>query len=237
MKSLHFDSLDSTNTYLKDNYQNLDDLTFVSCDYQTEGKGRNGRQWLSEDSQNLLFSVLIKDKFLIEEFKKLSVVSAYSIIQILENYGLKNLSLKWPNDVYANDCKICGILLEAITRNEIDCLVIGIGLNVNQTEFNDEYRIRPTSMKIELNKDTDKVNLKRNIYEKLVSNFETVKNGHDFYSEITKYDYLKNKDATTTINRNEEKIRIIGINRDCSLKIRFKNEDLDIEAGEITLNL
>ena len=132
MKELFFETIDSTNTYLKQNYENLDNFTFVRADLQTSGRGRSSRKWLSKKGDNLLFSLLIKDKELINKYKALSINSAYLVLKILEEYGLKNLSLKWPNDIYVNGNKICGILLESVSKQEIECLIIGIGLNVNQ---------------------------------------------------------------------------------------------------------
>ncbi|MBQ1567375.1 MAG: hypothetical protein IIZ80_05750, partial [Erysipelotrichaceae bacterium] len=96
MKELFFESIDSTNTYLKDHYKKLEDLTFVRADLQTAGKGRNGRKWLANKGENLTFSLLIKNRELIDRFKELSVNSAYLVLKTLERYGLKDLSIKWP---------------------------------------------------------------------------------------------------------------------------------------------
>ena len=83
MKTIHFETIDSTNTYLKENYEKLDNFTFVSADFQSAGRGRNNRNWKSEKGENLLFSLLIKDKALIDKFSSLSVISAFSIIKAL----------------------------------------------------------------------------------------------------------------------------------------------------------
>ena len=66
MNKIHFNSIDSTNEYLKQNYKILEDLTFVSADYQTKGRGSNNREWESENSKNLLFSFLLLDKSLFQ---------------------------------------------------------------------------------------------------------------------------------------------------------------------------
>ena len=76
MNTLHFDLIDSTNTYLKKNYQNLNDMTFVSADYQIEGRGRVNRTWKSENGANLLFSLLILNIELINSFKAISMISS-----------------------------------------------------------------------------------------------------------------------------------------------------------------
>ena len=232
MKELFFETIDSTNTYLKQNYENLDNFTFVRADLQTSGRGRSSRKWLSKKGDNLLFSLLIKDKELINKYKSLSINSAYLVLKILEEYGLKNLSLKWPNDIYANDKKICGILLESVSKQEIECLIIGIGLNVNQKEFVGDYLIKPTSMINELNKEIDLIELKNKIFNSLLNNLNK-----DYYTEIIKYDYLKNKTVNVVIHNENKTVKVLGINKDYSLKIVLDEEERDIYAGEISFHV
>lgn len=237
MKTIHFESIDSTNTYLKQNYQSLDNMTFVSADYQTQGRGRLNRNWKSENGSNLLFSLLIKENELIEKFKSISVISAFSLIQVLEKYNINNLSIKWPNDVYINDSKVCGILLEAVTVEKIECLVIGIGLNVNQKAFEGEYVHSPTSIALELNKEIDIVKLKNEIFTQLEQNINSLKLKDVFYDSIVNYDYLKNKEVYAIIQNEKKLIKVIGINDDYSLKIKYDNKIEDIESGEISFHL
>ena len=237
MNKIHLSSIDSTNHYLKENYEKLDNYTFVSTDEQTNGRGRNSRVWKSENGKNLLFSLLILDKKLIEDFKEISILSAYSIIQVLEKLGINNLSIKWPNDIYYKDKKICGILLEAVTKSKMECLIVGVGLNVNQKEFNDEYLTIPTSIMNVTNKEIDINQLKEDIYNQLINNLEAKKNNKDFYEEISKYDYLKNKEAYALIDNKKTRIKVIGINKDYSLNIEYENINRNIESGEISFHI
>lgn len=234
MKTIHLSRIDSTNTYLKENYKSLENFTFVSADSQTCGKGRNQRTWISEDSKNLLFSLLILDEKLISEFKKLSIVTAYSIITVLKEYGINNLSIKWPNDIYYKDEKICGILLEAKTLDKIECLIVGVGINVNQETFIGEYNQTPTSLKNILHKDIDIKELKEKIYKRLIEDYNS---DNDFYEEIKEYDYLKNKNAYAIINDTKALIKVIGIDEDYSLKINKDNKIINIDSGEISFHI
>ena len=135
MKKIHFKTINSTNTYLKENYKDLPNFTCVSSAHQSQGHGRYNRSWESNNNENLMFSILIKNKKLIEKFSSISLAIATCILKMLTSYKIKNISIKWPNDVYVNDKKICGILLEGIAN---ECLIIGVGLNVNQTNFSKE---------------------------------------------------------------------------------------------------
>lgn len=234
MKTIHFETIDSTNTYLKENYEKLDNFTFVSADFQSAGRGRNNRNWKSEKGENLLFSLLIKDKALIDKFSSLSVISAFSIIKAL---NLKHLSIKWPNDIYYKDSKLCGILLEAVTRNEIECLIIGIGLNVNQREFVGEYKRTPTSLYKITNQIYDIKQLKQSIFNQIYLDFMKVKEGYDFYNDIKEYDYLKDKEVYAEIDNEVKQIKVLGIDSNYSLKVFKDNKTYNLSCGEVTFHL
>ena len=234
MKRIHFGSIDSTNTYLKNNYNDLDSYTFVSSDYQTHGRGRSARKWDSE-GKDLLFSLLIKDSYLYTKTNVISILSAYSILQILKEYGVNNVYLKWPNDVYVNDKKICGILLESVSKQSIECLIIGVGLNVNEESFNKDYYA--TSLKLQLHKDIDIEELKNRIYQRFVENINRLIDDYDYYDEIIKYDYLRNKEVNALINNEKKLVRVKKINRDYSLCVESNNEEYNLYSGEISFNL
>lgn len=236
MNKIHFELIDSTNTYLKDNYQELENLTFVSSDRQTQGRGRNDRKWDS-DGNNLLFSLLLKDKKYYEYTNTISILSAYTILQVLEEYGLNDLSIKWPNDVYVDGKKICGILLEAISKNDFECLIVGIGLNVNQIDFDGQYIHEPTSMKKTLNRDIDIEELRDIIYKRLISNLEKLVRGVDYYEDIVKYDYLRNKQVYALINNEKQLVKVIRINKDYSLCVSYNQTEYNINSGEISFHI
>ena len=234
MKQIHFEVIDSTNTYLKSNYQNLENLTFVSSDYQTQGKGRSNRKW-EASKDNLLFSLLLKDKRYFEQTNVISILSAFTILQVLQDYGLTDVSIKWPNDVYVKDKKICGILLEAKSTNDIECLIIGVGVNVNQKEFDKEFNA--TSMKNVLNKDIDINKLKEDIYQKMIDNLDMLLQSHDYYQEIVKYDYLKNKEVYALISAEKKLVTVKGMNRDYSLCVVADEQEYNLNSGEISFHI
>lgn len=234
MKQIHFESVDSTNTYLKQNYKQLENFTFVSADIQTQGRGRNNRKWDS-DNNNLLFSLLIKDKNILKKVNEVSIISAYIIIKVLQEYGIDDLSIKWPNDVYAGNKKICGILLESISINELECLIVGVGVNVNQREFDLDYNA--TSMNIINNTDIDISSLKKNVYSKFESFLNSVSSGSDYYLEISKYDYLKNKEVYALINNEKKLVKVKGINSDYSLCVVSNESEYNLYSGEISFHI
>lgn len=134
MKHIHFDIIDSTNKYLKENYKTLEHLTIVTANYQTHGRGQFDRIWDSNQGENLICSILLKEKSSFDSIKtKLNIVKY--IKSILQTYNIQS-SFKIPNDIYVNERKIAGILIESeVIQDDIQYVVIGIGLNVNQRMF------------------------------------------------------------------------------------------------------
>ena len=237
MHRIDFDTIDSTNTFLKNNYDHLPDMTFVSALLQTAGRGRNNRRWLSDRGNSLMFSVLLLNREYMEHYRCLSILAAYSVIKALEINGISDLSLKWPNDVYAGGEKICGILLEGVSREELECLIIGTGINVNQKSFEGDYLHKPTSMYLQTGRITDLESFKEQVYGIFERNLELLREGYDFYDEIAGYDYLKGRKAVAEIQGCRKEVEILGINRDYTLKIRYDGNESDMDSGEITFHL
>lgn len=211
----------------------MHNLTFVFSDFQTEGKGRHGRKWVSTNGANLLFSFLIKDPNLVKRFDTLSLFVAVSLKEFLTNFGLKNVTIKWPNDVYVDGKKIAGILLEGINKgNSLKAIVIGIGLNVNQIEFIDGLRIDPTSMKLELVKEIDIKKLRKEtskFFYKNIKNIDTI----DYLKIANNSNYLKDKKVSFEYN-DEILIGVAkDINEDNSLTIIKDNEIIKVKSGEV----
>lgn len=147
---LYTETLESTNEELRKraNKENLPNFTCVITDNQTAGKGQVGNKWESEAYKNLTFSILLHPTTLpiLKQFLLSKMVSV-AIAQALEHY-VTDVSIKWPNDIYVGDKKICGILIEnSIIGDKIHQSIIGVGLNVNQIHFSSNAP-NPISIKI-----------------------------------------------------------------------------------------
>lgn len=139
MKVIKLDAIDSTNDFLKRLLlaQSVENYIVVIAKNQTKGKGQMGSTWDSEADKNLIMSMLVKD-FLkdINHIFDLSIIISLSIIDSLELLEIPKLSIKWPNDIMSDTKKIGGILIEnSIKSNGSISSVVGLGLNVNQTDF------------------------------------------------------------------------------------------------------
>jgi len=130
---------------------------FTLCTFrQTAGRGQRGNGWESEPDKNISFTtVLDSSKLPVERLWRLSMLSALAVAEALRTYGLE-AEIKWPNDIYVGDLKICGILVENVLQgSSIRCSLAGIGVNVNQEVFVSNAP-NPTSMKLLTGKDFDK---------------------------------------------------------------------------------
>lgn len=149
------ESVDSTNEECRRRIFDIDNLSVVSALSQTSGRGQRGNSWSSAAGENLTFSVVLKfpsgvaaggqepiqayDQFVLSE------ITSLSLVDLLAEHGIQ-ANIKWPNDIYVGEKKICGALIENSLRGEwISHSIIGIGLNVNQRNF-DVSLPNPTSM-------------------------------------------------------------------------------------------
>ena len=143
MNVFKLNAINSTNLYLKELLQkkDLENFTIVMTEYQTSGKGQGLNIWYSEEGKNLLFSVLVKfDGLEIQKAPYLNYAISIAIYNVLNTY-LNNVKIKWPNDIMAENKKVCGILIENTVRSaKINHSIIGIGLNVNQSIFPDNVK-------------------------------------------------------------------------------------------------
>lgn len=138
MRIIKLNAIDSTNSFLKDMICNerVEDYTIVVAAHQTRGRGQMGTVWDSERGKNLMFSVFKDLSIHVVEFPfYISMAISLAIFKALESFNIPDLRIKWPNDILSADKKICGILIENVIKNKLNSTVIGIGVNVNQTEF------------------------------------------------------------------------------------------------------
>lgn len=135
---IELESVASTNTYASQHLAELPHGTLLLARAQTAGRGQRGNSWESEPGRNVSMSLVLKElpvgprrQFAISEATALAVADTITCIT-----GRDDISVKWPNDIYASDRKICGILIEcAISGTSMTHAILGIGINVNQTVF------------------------------------------------------------------------------------------------------
>ena len=216
---IHIDETDSTNRWLKENGEGT---MVVTTDYQTAGKGCGTNSWESERGKNLTFSMLIHptDIPASQQFRITEVVSV-ALCEVLEQY-IGDVSIKWPNDIYMGDKKICGVLIEnRLQGNVIVDSIIGIGLNVNQTEFVSDAP-NPVSLRQLLGREIDREALLHDFLETL----ETVSSSETTYSAYRNKLFRMGKQAVFS----DETGRFEGTIQDVETDGRLLIKDLSGQA-------
>jgi BirA family transcriptional regulator, biotin operon repressor / biotin---[acetyl-CoA-carboxylase] ligase len=233
MKVIKLDAIDSTNDFLKDlnQDQELESYTVVAANKQTKGKGQMGAVWHSEEGKNLTMSVLIKESVLeIENIFCLNMTIALSIIEALKKLKIVSLSIKWPNDIMAENKKIAGILIEnTIKENSKIDSIVGIGLNVNQTNF--DGLPKASSLKNIMGCDFNVDQLLEIIVLQIKENVEELKSKKiDFFWE--QYESILFKKGKPTLFENIHGERFMGIiegvNKDGKLRLLLENDTVNL---------
>ncbi|MGE5430749.1 MAG: biotin--[acetyl-CoA-carboxylase] ligase [Syntrophomonadaceae bacterium] len=167
---IYCEEVESTNALLLEDETDMDiDGTVLLAEKQNGGRGRKDRKWYSAKDQNLTFSILLKRRLNEKKINLINFAAALAVSNTLENLFQIRVNLKWPNDVLIGHSKISGILLESTSRgNKINKLVIGIGFNVNQTMFQGNFIIPPTSIHQELGQEVER----ERVLSDLLNNFE-----------------------------------------------------------------
>lgn len=174
MQLIKLDAIDSTNEFLKglSSNQSLENFTVVTAENQTKGKGQMGSVWDSEPSKNLIMSVLIGNFVTnINRIFDINIMVSVSVIQVLEELNIPGLSIKWPNDIMSYNKKIGGILIENSIKSEGSInSIVGLGLNVNQINF--ENLPKASSLAVICNTTFDKDEILLKIVKKMEQNIQ-----------------------------------------------------------------
>lgn len=241
MHIIKLDAIDSTNSYLRQlsTKKTLQDYTIVISDYQTQGRGQVGTNWESESGKNLMVSVFKDVSFI--EFKYhfyISIVVSLAVVKTLQQFSIPKLSIKWPNDILSEDKKLCGVLIENVLKqDQLKATIIGVGLNVNQTRFNDLPRA--SSLKLLTGQHYDINELLFSLVANIKYYFKYLK--AKAYNKLkTEYEsYLFRKDKPSTFRDNEGNLfsgYIKQITDSGCLKLLLEDDILaEFDLKEITL--
>lgn len=240
---IHFDELDSTNSYAKKIADTLEgEGHVIITEKQLNGRGRLGRQWVSQNSNGIWMSIILRPRLSIFQVSKITQVVAAAVNLAFTNLDI-NTQIKWPNDLIINDKKVCGILTELNSEiNTINYVVVGIGINVNNNieDFPEELKGIATSVKIETSK-----GLERNILvAEILNNFEKLYlelNNGNFDKSLyicRKNSYVMGKEISLIKNQEVKKATAIDINQDGELVVKYENGEIDnIISGEISVRI
>ncbi len=207
------DEIESTNTYLKEHYQDYNEPIVLIANKQTKGRGRYNRVWLSQD--DLCFSILFFKEFT-NQF-----LAPIVIIRVLQKLGVDAL-IKWPNDIYLNGQKLAGILIEDLYERNYQASVIGIGIN---------FCSKPEVGGIGL---VDYINLtKEGLLSLILLEYQEIltENLADLLNEFKKYNFVIGKH----IIYHQEEYLVEDINQEGHLILSNQKETIHVSCDEIDI--
>ena len=221
-----YKTIDSTNAEAKRNTDMRDGTLFVA-DAQTNGRGRRGREWASDDD-GVFMSLLLKPDIIPEDASKITLVAGIAATRAI---GM-DCGIKWPNDIVIGTKKVCGILTERFAYGQNSCIALGIGINLTTKSF-------PANLTAagSVNLECDKTGLAREIAQIIL---EYAENPHDasVISEYRRFLFVIGKNITYAKNNIEYSAVVNDINAQCNLIVTRTDGTEDIlSSGEISIKI
>ena len=236
-----FESVDSTNRWLFD-YADTKDVHGCVCiaDSQTAGVGRAGKSWVGSALKNILMSVGYQFDLELSKLSSLSLVTGIAIVNALEKLGVSNLALKWPNDVFLNDAKLAGILIQT-KKHPVNgyWAIVGIGLNLELTTEDKKSIPQAVAELSSLGFDVEKREIViAKCIDELLSAFEHFnRQGLEYFlNRWDELDYLKNQSVQLIQSDQQTTGQYMGINNDGAVRMVLSNNQIkEYYVGEISL--
>ena len=235
---LHFETIDSTNDYAKKIGNELRDGSVIISEEQTKGKGRLGRVWESKAGEGIWMSIILKPNIIPNKAPFITLIAGASIVKALNILGV-DAKIKWPNDITINNKKLSGILTELSAEIErVNYIVVGIGMNVKDTDFEEELQDKATSLYKE-NYNVSRVDIVKEIlcqFEKLYLDYIEKDDKKEVLDICRQYSAIINKEIYVIKNDQKELVDCIGINEEGNLIIKNKDGNLEeIMSGEVSI--
>lgn len=237
---IYQDTVDSTNIKAKDVAEkSVADGTVVIAEMQTGGKGRLGRLWHSPHGTGIWMSILVKPDILPMDASKITLLTAVSVAQGIEQELGVRPGIKWPNDILIRGKKVCGILTELkADMDRVHYLIVGMGINVNDNEFPGDLTRIATSLKLETGIDINRAKMTAAILNSWEKNyFDFLQNGFSKIRSAWK-EYSINLGAEVTVDTIKDVIQgiAVDIDHDGALLVEDQRGIVhQILAGDVSL--
>jgi BirA family transcriptional regulator, biotin operon repressor / biotin---[acetyl-CoA-carboxylase] ligase len=235
-----FNTLGSTNDALKNDADDLDEISIYVSEEQTQGKGRRGRDWSSKQYQGIYFSTLLKPNISVEQSFQITCVLSLALVKTIKSVLNLKAQIKWPNDILMNGKKVCGTLSELSSDFDgVNHMVCGIGINVNQSteDFPPELRNQATSLAIMAKKPIDRLAFFAALIDQIDAQYKEFKNtGLDkIISQYKAHSIALNKQVKIIQGNKTMTGTVIDINDKGELLLENKDGVHRIFAGEVSL--
>lgn len=237
----YYDSTDSTNLRIREaGDAGAPHGTLAVADRQTAGRGRRGRSWESPAGSSIYMSVLLRPEFKPDRASMLTLVMACSVAQGIMDCEAVDVQIKWPNDIIINGKKLVGILTEMSSQIDyINHVTVGVGINVNMTEFPEEIAETATSLQLECGHPVKRAPLIAAVMRRLEENYETFLETEDLSGLMEIYSSMlvnRGRDVLILGTKEQYQAHALGISPEGELIVRRQDgTEEKICAGEVSV--
>ena len=237
------ESVDSTNNYLKKLAENGErENTVVIAECQSSGKGRLGRSFFSPKS-GLYLSILLRPTFSAEKSLFITAAAAVAVSDAIEEISGKTTGIKWVNDVFIGNKKVCGILTEAAVDFETGGLyyaIPGIGVNIYHPAGGFPPEIRDIAGAV-FDTEPDEKDLKQKLAAAVINNFFDIYNNienSDFMQKYKQKSCILGKEIFVLRNETKTKATVLDIDEKAGLVVKYENGEVEtLSSGEVSIRL
>lgn len=228
---LLFSEIDSTNEMAKRIYKELPIPSVIVSEYQSAGKGRRGRSFYSPKGTGMYFTVIFDLREKLCDTVLVTSLAAVVTADAIRTLTKKEAVIKWVNDIYIEDRKVCGILTELIADkdNIPEKIIVGIGINFSSV-FPDDI----SDIAGNIGEDVDRNELLAMICDNLAQQYENIES-RDFIQKYRDYSCIIGKKITYTYNGSTIHATAVDISRDGHLIVETQNGITELSTGEITV--
>ncbi len=232
--------VDSTNNLMKERVKEgaLEGHVIVASS-QTKGKGRLGRSFYSPDGSGIYMSILLKPKFNAEEASMLTAAAAVAVSTAIDNLAKRESQIKWVNDIYIDNKKVCGILSEAsynMENHNLDYVIVGIGVNVYEPTqgFPDDIKNIATQVFT-----SPEGNMRNKLIANICENFFDIYKNFETKAFVKKYqqkNMLYGKNVNIISPTGIKNAKALNIDDNCHLNVQYENGEIQsLSSGEVSV--
>lgn len=232
---VYYDSIDSTNTQAKRLItEGMDRVTLITAAEQTSGRGRQGKSFYSPKNTGIYLSLVVHPMDSLQNSVGITTASSVAVCRAIEKVTPLHPKIKWVNDVYVNDKKVCGILTEAVTDFEtqtVTSVIIGVGVNITTSEFPDDVK-NASSLGTQVKRADLTAQIANELYKVYNCSFEDI---IDYYRS---HSMVIGKEIVYIKNGEKFFAKAVGIDNQGGLQIIDENSNqTTLRSGEITVRI
>jgi len=236
-----FKEVVSTNTLLKEKGKREKEWCTIIASSQTGGRGRLGRSFYSPDDSGVYFSVLLKPDLEIEKSVLVTTAAAVAVTRALITLGCENPQIKWVNDIFVNDKKVCGILAESVINTETrktDYVVLGVGVNLFQRKDGFPDELKNIAGAVFKNKSSD---IREKFVAEFLNSFYDIYKGlgsSSFMDEYSRRCFVLGKEIEVISQNETRKAKAVSVNKNAHLEVEFSDGHTEfLSSGEISIKI